>query len=90
MGNGLRVFKLGIARGQSFYADITHDNFFFLFSRLVGWAAQLAPASYPDFLSYFFPTGFFSAGFFWTPSNPRCLVSGCPALVIFLAAIGGI
>ena len=44
--------------------------FLFLFYRLVGWAAELGPGSYPDFLSYFFPTGFFfSAGFFWPPSN---------------------
>ena len=29
-----------------------------LFFRLVGWAAELGPGSYPDFLSFFFPTGF--------------------------------
>ena len=58
-------------------------KFFFIFvNRLVGWAAELGPGSYPDFLSYFFPTGFFPAGFFWPPSN-HCVLLVVAQLSLF-------
>ena len=41
--------------------------FIFVINRLVGWAAELGPGAYPDFLSYFFPTAFFRQVF----SGPR-------------------
>ena len=43
----------------------------------------------PRFPVIFFPYGVFFGRFFLAPVQPLCLVSGCPALVIFLAAIGG-
>ena len=56
----------------------THYNFLFL---LVGWAAELGPGSYPDFLSYFSLWGF-SAGFFWPPSN-HCVLLVVAQLSLF-------
>ena len=44
-----------------------------LFFRLVGWAAELGPGSYPDFLSFFFPTGFLGRFF----SGPRLTTVSC-------------
>ena len=45
---------------------------------------SLGHGTYPDFLSYFFPKGFFSGRFFfWPPYNRSdVLVSGCPSLSI--------
>ena len=44
-----------------------------LFFRLVGWAAELGPGSYPDFLSFFFPHGVFRQVF----SGPRLTTVSC-------------
>ena len=61
-----------------------------LLFRLVGWAAELGPVSYPDFLS-FFPYGVFSTGFFWSPTNHDVLLVVAQHFIFFsLAVIGGI
>ena len=53
-----------------------------LFFRLVGWAVELGPDSYPDFLSFFSLRGF-SAGFLWPPSNHDVLLVVAQLLLFF-------